>query len=256
MTPEELRKRHSVRAFTDVPISDSDVKALKAEITMTNCHEAGLHFQLFFNEPDPFKGFSRSYGFFINPRNYLACVVDNSFPDTMERAGYYAEQFVMKAVSLGLGTCFIGGTYESLKVKARIRAGEQLLFLVLFGYPADKERVTARLLTRLIHRKDHHPRDFFEGDDKEYEKALSFFTWLREGLAGVACSPSSLNRQPVRIKMKGEGKENALICAGVDTKVEKNLIDLGIAKFNFASAAGGDWEWGNWSPFWKSESQE
>ena len=46
-------------------------------------------------------------------------------------------------------------------------------------------------------------------------------------------------------------KEVVAVCAKVDTKVTKNLIDLGIGKYNFAAAAGGDWEWGNRSPFWK-----
>ena len=69
MTPEQLRERHSVRAYTDEAIDQSIVNKLRAEVSMTNCHEAGLHFQFFFDEPDPFRGFSKSYGIFVNPRN-------------------------------------------------------------------------------------------------------------------------------------------------------------------------------------------
>lgn len=251
MTPEQLRRRHSVRSFLDRSISDADRNALRAEITMTNCHEAGFRLQLFFDESDPFKGFSRSYGIFENPRNYLAIVVETSFPDALERAGYYAQQFVMKALSLGIGTCYVGGTYDSSKVKVQMRPGEHLLFLVLFGYPADKERITARLMMKLIHRKDLSARGFFEGSDSQYEEALNKFPWLENGLKGIESAPSSLNKQPVRVKMcEKDGRD--FVCAGVDAGNQKNLIDLGIAKYNFAQAAGGDWEWGNWAPFWKS----
>ena len=251
MTPEQLRERHSVRAYTDEAIDQSIVNKLRAEVTMTNCHEAGLHFQLFFDEPDPFRGFSKSYGIFVNPRNYIACVVDPAFPDALERAGYFAQQFCIKALEFGLGTCYVGGTYDSSRVKAQIRAGEQLLFLVLFGYPAEKERIAARLMMKMIHRNDLTARDFFKGDDEEYRKALDRFPWLADGLEALTSAPSSLNKQPVRIFIKNPDQENAAVCAKVDTKVTKNLIDLGIGKYNFAAAAGGDWEWGNRSPFWK-----
>ena len=136
-------------------------------------------------------------------------------------------------------------------MKAQIRAGEQLLFLVLFGYPAEKERIAARLMMKMIHRNDLTARDFFKGDDEEYRKALDRFPWLADGLEALTSAPSSLNKQPVRIFIKNPDQENAAVCAKVDTKVTKNLIDLGIGKYNFAAAAGGDWEWGNRSPFWK-----
>ena len=70
---------------------------------MINTHQQGLKFQLITNDPDPLAGFSKSYGVFTNARNYMAAVVDTATPGVLERAGYYAEQVVIKSCEPGRG---------------------------------------------------------------------------------------------------------------------------------------------------------
>lgn len=243
---EILRQRHSVRSFTDEPLLPEVVKKLKAEITMTNTHQHGIKFQLITDDPDPFKGYNKSYGLFENPRNYLAAVVDTATPDILERAGYFAEQFAIKAVEMGLGSCFVGGTYHEKDVKVQMRAGERILFLVLVGYAKEKPRFIANLMANIIHRKKMTARDFFEPGN-EYDSAIIEIDYLKEGLEGVACAPSSLNRRPVRVFLKDLNGEKTP-CARVDVSNPNNLIDLGIAKFNFNYATGTECEWGNGAP--------
>lgn len=251
MTLQELQKRHSVRAFTDEPLDAKLRNALKAEATMTTSYEAGLDFHLTFDDSTPFKAFSRSYGIFNNVNNYLTVVADLSYPDAMERAGYFAQRFVMKAVCLGLGTCYVGGTYESEGLSVFVKPGEQLLFLVVFGHPLQKERFAARMMMRLVHRNDRSPAQFFDGNEEELKKAMEKIPWLYDGLQAVACAPSALNKQPVRIAAD-VSQPIAEVRAFVDTKNRKNLIDLGIAKFNFAAVCNGEWEWGNNAPFFRN----
>lgn len=241
-----LQSRHSVRSFSPDLVAPEIVKKLKAEITMTNTHEQGMKFQLFTEDPDPMKGFSKSYGAFINPRNYMAAVVDTATPHALERAGYFAERFVVKAVELGLGTCYVGGTYNKEAVKAQLRAGEKILFIVLFGYPVDKTRFLAKMMTKMVHTKKMHPTQFFEPQDM-LNNALELFPMLNTGLEAVACSPSSLNKRPTRLLMKEIG-DKCLLCARVDDSNPKNLIDLGIAKYNFNFATATECEWGNGAP--------
>ena len=243
---EILKRRHSVRSFTEEPLSAEVVKKLKAEITMTNTHEQGIKFQLITDDPEPLKGFSKSYGIFENPRNYMAAVVDTATPDILERAGYFAEKFVIKAVQLGLGTCYVGGTYNQSAVKAQLRAGERVLFLVLLGYPQEKSRVMANLMAGFIHRKKMSARQYFE-PSSAYEAAAAEYPMLHDGLEGVACAPSALNKRPVRVCISEfDGKKK--LCAKVDASNPKNLIDLGIAKFNFNFATNTECEWGNGKP--------
>lgn len=241
-----LQSRHSVRNYLKESLSPQIINRLKAVVTMINTHEYGLKFQLFFNDDNPFNGFMKSYGTFLNPMNYLAAVVDTGVSDILEKAGYYGEKFVVEAVKAGLGTCFVGGTYDKSSVNAQIRAGEKILFLILFGLPMEKERFAEKMLVRLVHLKKMDTKDFFV-PSSDYEYALSKFPELSEGLAGIACAPSSLNKRPVRVFIGNRDGEECL-CGKVDDSNKKNLIDLGIAKFNFNYATSTQCIWGNGSP--------
>lgn len=244
---ELLKKRHSVRNYTLQTVPVEMRNALQASVTMINSHESGLNFQLVYDNDDPFRGFTRSYGFFRNARNYLACVIDPTFPNTEERAGYFAEQFVIKATELGLGSCFIGGTFSRSHVDAQMHVYEQLPFIVAFGYE-DNEHGSwvSRVAAKMIHRNSLAPREFFEGDDEKYKSALEKYPWLPEALEALACAPSSLNKQPVRVGLADDG----MLYARSLPADAKSAIDLGIAKFNFAAVAPGDWEWGERAPFY------
>ncbi len=253
MTPLQLlQQRHSVRAFTEDPLTMEHVKKLKSLLTMINTHQQGLKFQLITDDPDPLAGFSKSYGVFTNPRNYVAAVVDTAAPDVLERAGYYAEQFVIKAVELGIGTCFVGGTYNEQKVKAQLRAGEKILFLILLGYPLNKTKLLARMMAKMVHRKVMTFEQFFE-PQSEAHTAISENPILQVGLEAVACAPSALNKRPVRVFIDSAG-ENKEICAKVDDSNPKNLIDLGIAKYNYNFVTDTECMWGNGAPLSGGES--
>lgn len=247
-TLEQLKGRHSVRNYRVAsPIDEPTRNKLKAEITMINSHEPGFDFQLVFDDGAPFKGFARSYGFFKGVSNYLAAVVDPAFDHSEERAGYYAQQFVMYAVGLGLGTCFVSGTYSAKNVNAHIPVFEKLPFLVTFGYAEDKDGFIAGIVKKVSHRKERSPRDFFAGDDAEYDAALKKFPWLQEALEAVACAPSALNSQPARFAVKNIDGTERIVAYTIDPA--KHAIDLGIAKFNFQCIAPGEWEWGENAAF-------
>lgn len=255
MTPEFLRSRHSVRSFTDEPLSDETVKKLKAEITMINTHEAGMHFELFCNDPAPFQGFTASYGMFKNVRNYIAAVVDVSFRHCFERTGYFAQQLVMKAVELGLGTCYVGGTFDKSKTKVILRADRHLIFIIALGYAAPSAQTTlSSIAMKMLHRHDKSASDLFiPTKEISYSMALEKMPWLENGLRALAAAPSYLNHQPVRIIPKeinepGGGKKLTVVAVINETN-PKTLVDLGIGKYNFAQATGGDWKWGNGEPF-------
>lgn len=244
---EKLKSRHSVRSYSLDKIEDRLRNVLQSEITMINTHESGLNFQLVFDDDDPLRGFTRSYGFFKNARNYLACVIDPSFPNTYERCGYFAEQFVMKAVESGLGTCFIGGTFSESHVNVSKHVYERIPFIVAFGYFSESgSSAIAKVVEKMVHRHRLTARDFFDGDDLKYQEAVNKYSWLPKALEALACAPSSMNKQPVRIYMSDDGRLNARSLPATD----KSAIDLGIGKFNFAAVSPGEWDWGENAPFY------
>lgn len=243
-----LKLRHSVRAFQKKALAEDIIKKLKSELIYINSHEAGLNFQLCINDDSPFRGFGRSYGMFHNVNNYLACIIDPSFEHALERAGFFAEKFVLECTSLGIGTCFVGGTFSSRHAAVNMEVYEKLPFVVALGYGEEQSTtIIGKITKRLAHRKEMTIRNFYDGDDKEYEQAVLNFPWLTLALEAVKYSPSALNKQPVRLKMINRHGSNIIIAYTLGK--EKQPVDLGIAKCNVASVINGEWEWGEEGAF-------
>lgn len=244
-----LQARRSVRNFLDAPLLSEQTRRLKAVITMINTHEAGLYFSLVENDGTPFDSYSRFYGTFRNVGNYVCCVVDESYPHTLERAGYYGEQIVAEALKLGISCCFVSATFNPSKVDVFLRAGRRILYLIAVGFSAGSEgrRPLARLTETIVHRKKMSVRDFYEcgQDNLSIDEALNRYPRLEYGLQGVACAPSAYNKRPVRIGVKADGS----VFASVKEDDPVSMIDLGIAKFNFEAAWPGAWDWGNGALF-------
>ena len=68
-----MKSRHSVRQYTDAPLSKDIQKELNEKAAELN-QESGLHMQLFFNEPKCFDSLFSHYGKFSGVSNYLAIV--------------------------------------------------------------------------------------------------------------------------------------------------------------------------------------
>lgn len=255
MKLEDIKKRHSTRSFRALPIAEDTVNRLKAEITLVNTRESGISFRLVTNDSNPFASFNKSYGFFRNASNYIVAVIDRSFNDVMERAGFFGEQLVLRATEMGLGTCFVGGTYKGDKVNVNLRAGQEIAFLIIVGYPdtLEKPRLLARLTAGISHMKNMDAENFYvERSGNPLRTALKKFKFLKKGLEAVACAPSALNKRPCRIWI-GNREEEEVVRIGIPEIKERQFIDLGIAKSNFTEACGGFFDWGNGAPYYPEE---
>lgn len=242
MTIDYLARRKSVRSFKDRPLSEQEIKTLNAEITMATTIEPCIRFQLITNDSNPFESFFKSYGLFKNAKNYVACVVDMSYPNAMVKAGYYAEQIALQVVKMGLGSCFVGGSFDSSKVKAQMRVSWKLPFLLLVGEPSEsKQSTTGKLISKLTHRKNKDIKDFLDGDEHYKENLLTEYPWLLTGLQAIACAPSAMNKKPVKIKIYKDNNESKIEAYAPDNA----LVDLGAALWNWQAVVPGFWDIGN-----------
>ena len=92
---EIMKKRHSVRSYTDKKI-DEDVKKELMEIIDECNNEGHMHIQLCTDEPKAFDSFMAHYGKFSNVKNYIA-IVGKKEDKLQEKGGYYGEKIVLKA---------------------------------------------------------------------------------------------------------------------------------------------------------------
>ena len=91
--------------------------------------------QLVLDEPRAFTGFKARLVNFTNVRNYLALVG----PECKELdgiVGYYGEQLVLLAQSLGLNSCWAGGTYKVVNRAYNVDLGQKLAAVIALGYGA------------------------------------------------------------------------------------------------------------------------
>jgi nitroreductase len=114
-------------------------------------------------EPDLLKGLG-TYGFIKGATGFIAGAVQRG-PKDMEDYGYLLEQIVLSATELGLGTCWLGGTFTKSAFADRLRLtpDETMPAIVAVGHidaTATKEQVHRRPLSQRL----PAGQLFFEGD--------------------------------------------------------------------------------------------
>lgn len=212
---EAIRRRHSVRQYTDQPIPAEVLAELEAEAAACN-REGGLHMQLVSNEPEAFQGIMAHYGSFRGVRNYLA-LIGSKGPDLDEKIGYYGERLVLKATQLGLDSCWVALTFRKGKCRCTVAPGEKLVCVAALGYG-------------VTHGVPHKSRPMEDLCQVRGEMPA----WFRSGMEAALLAPTAVNQQKFRLTLDGNTVQ-AESTGGFYSKV-----DLGIVKYHFEAGAGRD----------------
>lgn len=207
-----MRKRHSVRSYTDRAVPGEIREQLAEEVENLN-RLGGMHMQLFFDEPECFESGMAHYGKFENVRNYLA-VVGPKGPDLEEKAGYYGEMIVILAQSLGLNSCWVGLTHG--KSRAAVEKGEKQVIVVALGYGATQGAAhRSKPASQLCHVEGSAP------------------DWFDAGMEAAMLAPTAVNQQKFLITWDG-----SRLTAKVNGRGFFAKTDLGIVKCDFELASG------------------
>ena len=212
LTPmQAIEARHAVRSYTDEPLASEAVEVLQKAIALVN-EEANLNIQLVLDEPRAFTGFKARLVNFTNVRNYLALVG----PECKELdgiVGYYGEQLVLLAQSLGLNSCWVGGTYN-------VDLGQKLAAVVALGYGASQG----------VPHRSKAPQEVAPGYDGAPE-------WFKRGVDAALLAPTALNQQKFSFSLDGEENDVPVVRASTKRGAFTQM-DLGIAQCHFEIGAG------------------
>lgn len=202
-----IEKRKSVRSFTGEPLKKNDAEAI-------NQYVASLK--------QPFGGSARialisaesgaetvklgTYGVISKAKDFLALIYE---PGVLaeENAGYLFEQTVLFCTSLGLGTCWLGGTFKKNDFSERltIKEDEQFRIVSPVGYPAEKRTFLERVMRKGAGSDKRRAFEelFFE---RNFETPLHAegVGKYREPLEMMRLAPSAGNAQPWRVLMSDE----------------------------------------------------
>ena len=205
---EAMRARHSVRQYTDKPLEEAQIAALRQEIEVCNAL-SGLHIQLVTDEPKAFGGLMAHYGKFSGVRNYIA-LVGKKGPDLDVKCGYWGEKLVLAAQALGLNTCWVALTYKKVPGAFKVDPGEKLALVIAVGYGATQGVPHKSRLAQAV--SDLTP------DSPD---------WYRAGVEAALLAPTAMNQQKFTIAKECE-KVTIRAGGGAYSKV-----DLGIVKCHF-----------------------
>ena len=223
---EAIQARHSVRAYTGQPLTDADAQALQEKIDEVN-RVGRLHIQLIRNEPKAFLGPFARYGKFRNVTDYLV-MVGVKADDLDERIGYYGEQLVLLAQTLGMNTCWVGLSYTKIPNTYVLNDGEVIQAYISIGY-GETQGVSHRIkrIDQVSNASDSTP------------------DWFRRGVEAALLAPTAINQQKFSFEYLGmtDGHHRVRAKKGFSL-VGYTHMDLGIAKYHFEIAAGKEnFEW-------------
>jgi len=200
-----------------------------------------------------------TYGFIKGTDEFLiGATTKNTDQLELEEFGYVLEKIILKATALGLGTCWMGGTFRKSIFSRMIRLtdDESLPAVIAIGYPIEKKRKADMMIRRLAksdHRRSWEKLFFLENFETPLKKEeAGGFTVALEMLR---LAPSASNKQPWKIvknkygyhfylrRTKGYLDQPILAKTG---KADLQRIDIGIAMSHFEltlreAGIKGDW---------------
>ena len=218
---EAIQARHSVRAYKEQPLTDEDARLLQEKIDEVN-REGRLHIQLIRNEPKAFLGPFARYGKFRGVTDYLVMIGKNT-DDLDERIGYYGEQLVLYAQTIGLNTCWVGLSYTKIPGTYVLGEDEKIGCYISIGY-GDTQGVSHKIkrIDQVSNVSDDSPE------------------WFRRGVEAALLAPTAINQQKFSFELMPaeEGQPARVLAKRHFSLVGYTQMDLGIAKYHFELGAG------------------
>ncbi len=193
-----------------------------------------------------------TYGIIKGASFFAAGIVEEGNND-LEQLGYIFEKFVLYATSLGLGTCWLGGTFNrsNFEKATKVSQNERLPVITPIGYEGKRKRILDSFMKAAAGSKKRLPWNqlFFnrgldtpltEKDSGPFFQPLEMLRW----------APSASNRQPWRVIKDGPQWHFYKTPSGVVNKAtgfELQRVDMGIAMCHFELTAKEKGLPGEWS---------
>lgn len=246
---DAIRQRVSVRSYAEQEIEPEKLELLEhlcSKYRNGGPYHTAVRFRLLDLEPLSSSDLRRmgTYGVIKGARTYILGAV-RSGKGAMEDLGYCLENIILEATALGLGTCWLGGTFKRGAFAGQMELAEDELLPAItpLGYPAVKKSVTERVMRfgAGSNRRKPWSELFFKSDGMTALTELESGSF-REAYEAVRMGPSASNKQPWRLLLDQQGvthlflKENKVYNRMLG-KLRLQFVDMGIAMCHFEVTA-------------------
>ncbi|MDR2683187.1 MAG: hypothetical protein LBB64_04870 [Dysgonamonadaceae bacterium] len=204
---EQIQQRSSIRTYTNQPVSKELADKMNDFIRQTHApFGTKARIQLVSAGREETRIPLGTYGFISGASDYLTLVYEEA-PLAEEGAAYWFEQVILFCTGLGLGTCWLGGSFsrKDFKRQVQLLPNERLRIVSPVGYASDRKRLFEVIQGAERHHASRKPFGslFFLKD---------FSVPLTETAAGiyaqplemVRIAPSANNYQPWRVVLDEE----------------------------------------------------
>lgn len=204
---EAVNKRYSVRNYQEQEVEPDIRKEIETFIeSLDNPFKKTVNYHYFDNDEMKSQQKLGTYGVIKGANQYIGTTIKLE-PIALEALGYELEALILYLTHLGLGTCWLGGTFNRKAFAKAMNVGEDELFPIItpYGYAASQKHMKEIVMRKMIkadHRKEWNQL-FFKNDFqtpivKKEAGDLEF------PLEMVRLGPSASNKQPWRILLKDE----------------------------------------------------
>jgi nitroreductase len=205
-----IRVRHSVRTYQPFPVPEKDKKILMN--TMQTVSSDGQRFAWFERPPgDTLVERLGTYGVIKGAHTFFVGVLPKGGKDDKDAAvkfGWRFEQVILKATELGLGTCWLGGTFNprTFARDINLQDDEQIVMVSPVGFAADSKHFIDEVTTQVADSSSRLPWDsiyFTQYHDQPLSEAEAGV--YAQPLEMVRLAPSAVNTQPWRVLRDARG---------------------------------------------------
>jgi hypothetical protein len=190
-----------------------------------------------------FKGLIGGYGKISGAKAFLAFIGDTTAAGVQERVGYTGEGAVLEATSMGLGTCWVGGSFNSGVVRSLLKLGENEAVLAVspVGYASAKSPFWDRAAKSVVKSSERLPLQSLITGVAVGELP----DWTKDAINAARMAPSAKNRQPWNFEVSGDSI--IVSVRGNDGSGISKRLDCGIAMLHLEVAitnagVNGKWE--------------
>lgn len=240
---ESIKERISVRTYEEREIEKDVLAELNQFIDDVNKEiNTKVKFSIIQNNSSSDQSQKLgTYGIIKGTNTFITAIIQNDEKDVVD-LGYYLEKIILFATGLGLGTCWLGGTFNRKDFEDFIVLGkdESLAVLIALGYRKDKQSMIETAMRFMAKSNQRKPASelFFE-KDSEHSLDISLIGDYAKVLEMVRIAPSASNKQPWRI-VKSESHYHIYLCRTPGYGImnyDLQLNDIGIAKCHFELVA-------------------
>ncbi|WP_160723388.1 nitroreductase family protein [Isachenkonia alkalipeptolytica] len=202
---EAVEKRVSVRNYVPREVEPDTRKEVEGFIaSLSNPFKKEVEFHFLDAKAMEDREKLGTYGVIKGAKQYIGTTIKDE-AKALEALGYEMEVLMLYLAHKGLGTCWLGGTFNRKGFAGAMNIKEDELFPIItpYGYPAENKHLKERAMRKLI-KADQRKKwqELFFNKDFQTPLPKVAVEEVAFPLEMVRLGPSASNKQPWRILRK------------------------------------------------------